>query len=70
VIVLLGAPGEELQISYASDPSYLRIARFAIEAGGRAGATHQSGDLVVEGDGLRRFEAHLQRSPLPWPLHR
>lgn len=60
VTVLLGAPGEERQILYSSDASHLRIARFAIEALGRAGAAHPPAELVVEGDELRRFEAHLQ----------
>jgi hypothetical protein len=60
VTVLLGASGEEHQIGYASIPSELRIARFALENLDPTGAAPLPRELVLDGDQLRRFEKHLQ----------
>jgi len=57
VTVLLGPPGEERVIQYASTPFDLRIVRLALAL---AATTEPPAELRLEGDQLRRLEEPLQ----------
>lgn len=56
VTVLYGPPGQEHRAGYATVPASMRIARVALELTAAATAP---GDLVVEGDLLRRAEEQM-----------